>query len=114
VVVHPDDDHGGVRSSLRQGSETAQARGAQNQLVDYDDGRPQPPEQPDQVREVGGRGKRLDPRLALEQLPERRSHTLVARGDEDRDLRRLVLEGELRNHPFKDRPPAPGRHRGRG
>jgi hypothetical protein len=114
VVVHPDDDERGVRRDLRQGRERAQAGAAQDGLLDDDDGRRQPLEQPDQVRQIGGRGQRLDSGLDLEQPPERGAHTLVARGDEDRHLLCLWLGGELREHLPKHRPPAPAPHRGAG
>jgi hypothetical protein len=85
VVVHADHDDAGLRRDLRNGRERVQARAAQDGLLDDDDRRRQPLEQPHQVRKIGGRGQRLDSGLVLEQLPERGSHALVARGDEDRD-----------------------------
>jgi hypothetical protein len=91
VVVHPDHDERGVWCGRGHARERVQPGIAQHGVLDDDDGRRQPPEQPDQVREIGGRGKRLDSGLAFEQLPERRAHTLVARGDEDRDLGRVGL-----------------------
>lgn len=112
MVLHPDHDEGGLRSGLREGRQRVQTGVAQHRLLDDDDGRRQPPEQPNHVREIGGRGKRLDSGLALEQLPERGSHSLVTRGDEDRNLHRFVGGSELRDHPVKHRPSAAAHHRG--
>jgi hypothetical protein len=55
-----------------------------------------PTEEADQVREVGGRPRRLDAGLAREQGPERFPDPFLARGDEDRD-RRINRNG-LRGH----------------
>ena len=95
--MHPDHDEGRLRRDLHEGRKGIEARNAQHGLLDDDDGRPQPPEQPDHVGEISGRGERLDSRLALEQLPQRGSEALVARSDEDRDVRRFSLEGGLRH-----------------
>jgi hypothetical protein len=84
VAVHADHDECGLRRNLRQGRERVQAGVAQHGLLDDDDGRRQPAEQSDHVREIGGRRKRLDSGLLLEQPPDRSSHPLVARRDEYR------------------------------
>ena len=93
VVVHPDHDERGVRRNPSQARERIQPGIAEHGMLDDDDGRRQPLEQPDQVREIGGRGQRHDPGLARQQLPDRGAHTLVACGDEDRDLWRVGLGG---------------------
>jgi hypothetical protein len=114
VVVHPDHDEARLRRHLGQGRERIRAHLAQHRLIDDDDGRRQPLEQPDHVREIGGRGKRLDSGLALEQVPERRAHSIVSRGDEDRDRGCISCGCELRDHLPKHRQREPGRHRGPG
>jgi hypothetical protein len=112
--MHPHHDHGGLRSCRSQGRKLAQTRIAQYPLIDNDHGRPQPTEQPEHVREVGGRRQRFDSRLVVKQLPERSSHALMPSGDEDRDVGRFCLKGELRKHGVQHRPPAPVHHPGRG
>jgi hypothetical protein len=112
VVVHTDHDEGRPRRDRRQCRQPTQALIAQHQLVHDDHGGRQPGEQPDHVGEISGRAERLDSGLALEQLPERGSHAVMAGGDEDRDRGRFVRGCVLRDHPDKHRPPAPGHHRG--
>lgn len=107
MVLHPDDDDAGLRRDLRERCERVKARVAQHRLLDEGHGGPQPAEQPDHVREICGRRKRLDAGLALEQLPECGSHALVPGGDDDRNRCGLTLGGELGNHL----PPRIGRRR---
>jgi hypothetical protein len=85
VVVHPDHHECGVRRNLRQVRDRLEPGVAQYCLLDDDDRRREPPEQPHQLREIGGRRSELDSGLVFEQPRQRGSHTLVARGDEDRD-----------------------------
>jgi hypothetical protein len=85
VVVHADHDECGLRSNLRQVRDRVQAGSPQHSVLDDDNRRRQPLEQPHQVREIGGRGNRLDSKLVLEQPPEAGSYALAARGDENRD-----------------------------
>jgi hypothetical protein len=111
MVVHADHDERALRSRCDDRREPGDAVGSEHRLVDDHDGGRDVREQPREVLPARSCGERLDARLRLEEVPEGRSHGLVAGGHEDGD-RGLGDVGRVRGHLDKHRPARRAAHPG--
>jgi hypothetical protein len=94
--MHSDDDRRRVgRGAADEGKPREPARSEHRFVEDHHINR-DATEEADEVRQVRGRSRRLYPRLALEQAPERGSDAFVARDNEHRD--RGIVCNRLHGH----------------